>query len=203
VLTIGLDIGLWNLKTDFEYHLRNRGLKPWHKCWHTGSLPDNTREEHVIFPLIAPGGRFIGHQRYFWRRPKLRSNDEQGKYITTYLKEAKLTGIYGWDNCFGCGPLFVTEGIWDSIRVNNCYLDCVALLCNSPSKQMKQYIRMIANGRPIVALIDRDENKAGERLGRAFDYSFEPAHGYGDYNDMPHSVCFEHMTNILNSLRRQ
>lgn len=181
----------------FTQHLKARGLKPWHKCWTTDDQPDNPMEEYVVFPLVAPGGRFVGHQRYFWQRPKLRSNDEQGRYITTYLAESKLTGFYGWDNCFGHGPLFVTEGIWDSLRVNNCWVDCVALLCNSPSKQLRQYIRMLANGRLVIALIDRDENKAGEKLGRAFDLAYEPAEGYGDYNAMPHDVCFAHMTHIL------
>jgi len=61
---------------------------------------------------------------------------------------------------------------------------------------------LIAGNRPIVALIDRDENKAGERLGRAFDLAFEPAEGYGDYNAMPHDVCFEHMTHVLDKTRR-
>jgi hypothetical protein len=117
------------------------------------------------------------------------------------LKECKLTGFYGWQNCRGYGPLFVTEGIWDSIRVNNCYVDCVALLCNSPSRQLKQYIRALACGRPVVALIDRDANKAGEKLGRAFGLAYEPVDGYEDYNDMPPEVCFEHITYILEAVR--
>jgi len=186
--------------SEFEQHLRERGLNAMHRCWSTGPLPKKPRDEHVIFPLIAPGGRYIGHQRYFWRRDKLRSNDEQGKYITTYLDECKLTGFYGWENCYGHSPLFVTEGIWDSIRVGNCYFDCVALLCNSPSRQLKQHIRMLANGRSVIALIDRDENKAGERLGRAFDYAFEPDKWYEDFSAMPHDVCFARMTKILNTL---
>ncbi len=172
-----------------------------HRCWSTGPLPDSPMEECVIFPFVAPGGRFIGHQRYFWRRPKLRSNDEQGRYISTFLPECKLTAFYGWPNCFGHGPLFITEGIWDSIRVNNCHVDCIALLCNSPSKQLKQYIRMMLGGRPLVALIDRDQNKAGEKLGRAFDYAYEPTEGYEDFGAMSHDVCFARMTEILTDLR--
>jgi len=181
---------------EFDNHLLERGLVN-QKHWSTGPMPDSPMEEHVVFPLMAPGGRFIGHQRYFWRRPKLRSNDEQGRYISTFLAECKLTGFYGWDNCRGVGPLFVTEGIWDSIRVGNCGVDCIALLCNSPSKQLKQYLRMIACSRPIVALIDRDENKAGEKLGRAFDLSFEPLSSFCDYNDMPPQTCAMHMADIL------
>ena len=172
-----------------------------HKHWCTGPLPETPNEEHVVFPLVAPGGRFVGHQRYFWRRPKLRSNDEQGRYITTYLAECKLTSFYGWDNCCGHGPLFVTEGIWDSIRVVNCYVDCIALLCNSPSKALKHYLRLLVRDRPIVALIDRDDNNAGEKLGRAFDHYYFPANGHEDFNAMPHDVCFAHITQILRQLR--
>jgi len=196
----GFNVESQNMK-DFELHLQNRGLCPRYRYWSTGPLPESPKEECVIFPLIAPGGRFIGHQRYFWRCPKLRSNDEQGRYITTFLPEYKLTAFYGWQHCYGYGPLFVTEGIWDTIRVTNCYVDCIALLCNSPSKQLKQHVRMIAGGRPIISLIDRDKNKAGEKLGRAFDWWFEPEVGYEDFNAMPHDVCFDKITEILNKVK--
>ena len=186
---------------DFAQHLKERGLRSLHHYWWSGPLPDAPNEEHIVFPLVAPGGKYVGHQRYFWRRPKLRSNDKQGRYISTFLPAYKLTAFYGWENCFGHGPLFVTEGVWDSLRVGNCYVDCLALLCNSPSKQLKQYVRLLSGRRPIIALIDRDENKAGERLGRAFDLAVEPAAGYGDYNAMPHDVCFEHITMILDRIR--
>lgn len=187
--------------SEFKQHLRDRGLRRWHQCWHTGALPDSPLEEHVVFPLFAAGGRYVGHQRYFWRRPKLRSNDEQGRYITTFLPEYKLSGFYGLDNCYGHGPLFVTEGIWDSLRVENCYVDCVALLSNSPSKQLKGYLRMQNRHRPVVSLMDRDENKAGERMAHMFDRAFSPVDGYDDFNAMPHEVCFEYMTWILEQLR--
>lgn len=191
------------MTSKFELHLRKRGLSRLHSFWSTGALPDTPMEEHVVFPLLTVDGKYIGHQRYFWRRPKLRSNDEQGRYITTFLPEYKLTGFYGWQNCFGYGPLFVTEGIWDAIRVSNCYVDCIALLCNSPSKQLKDLIRKIAMGRPIVSLLDNDENKAGEKLARVFDGYFLPQKGYGDFNAMPHDVCFPYMSLILEEVRRR
>lgn len=184
----------------FDNHVRQRGLRPWHRCYLTGLLPNNPSEEHVVFPLVMPGGRYVGHQRYFWRKPKLRSNDEQGRYVTTFLPAYKLTAFYGWENCRGVGPLFVTEGIWDSIRVGNCGFDCIALLCNSPNRQLRQYIRMLANGRLVVALIDKDENKAGERLANSFDGGFKPTYGYEDFNAMPHGICGARMLEILREL---
>ena len=187
--------------SELSKHLSERGLKKWHHCWCSGELPESPMEEHVVFPLFAAGGRFIGHQRYFWRRPKLGSNSEQGRSITTFLPEYKLSGLYGLDNCYGYGPLFVTEGIWDSIRVVNCYVDCLAILSNCPNKQLKGYLRMQSRLRPVVSLMDRDENMAGERLSHAFDYSFFPAYGYEDFNAMPHDVCFRHMTNILKEIK--
>jgi hypothetical protein len=50
--------------------------------------------------------------------------------------------------------------------------------------------------------MDKDENKSGERLAHAFDRAFFPADGYDDFNDMPHDVCFGHMTDILSSVRK-
>jgi hypothetical protein len=185
---------------EFDRHLRQRGLRPQYQYYKTECLPNNHIEEHVVFPFVMPGGRYVGHQRYFWRKPKLRNNDEQGRYVSTFLPEYNLTAFYGWPQCRGVGPLFVTEGIWDSIRVSNCGFDCIALLCNSPNIQLRKYIRLLANGAVIVALIDKDENKAGEQLASSFDFSFEPAHGYVDFNDMPQEVCELRMLEIMGEL---
>ncbi len=182
----------------FAQHLQERGLSHIYKHWSTGPLPNNPKEEHVVFPLVIPTGKNVGHQRYFWRCPKLRNNGESGRYITTILPEYKYTAFYGWDNCCGFGPLFITEGIWDAIRVSNCWVDCVAILCNSPSKQLRQYLRMIANGRPLVGLLDSDGNSKFESF---CDYVFYPVGDHKDFNDMPHDVCFEHITNILSKVQ--
>jgi hypothetical protein len=150
-------------------------------------------EEHVVFPLFSPIGVFIGHQRYFWRKGKNRGNI--GRYLTTILDPYKQVACYGWDNCRGFGPLFVTEGIFDAIRVSNCWVDCVACLCNNPSKQLKWLLKQIAGNRRLIALTDRDN--AGEKLGGWCDESYLPAHGYDDYNAMSHDVCFRHISQIL------
>jgi len=187
---------------EFDQHLYDRGLKQHHRCWKTGLLPDNPMDEHVVFPLLTPDGKYVGHQRYFWRRPKLRSNDEQGRYITTFLPEYKLTACFGWEYCRGYGPLFITEGIWDAIRVSNCYVDCLAVLCNNPSKQLRQYLQMLCKktSRVLVALVDSDG--PGQQLANSASYAFGPACGYKDFNDMSHDMCFERITKILDDVRK-
>lgn len=174
--------------SEFEWHLRERGLSQYHRCWHTGPLPENPKEEHVVFPLVMPGGKYIGHQRYFWRRT------EQGRYITTILPAYKNLAFYGYDNCFGFSPLFVTEGVWDSIRIGNCYVDSVAILTNKPSKQLRQYLYFLANGRPVYAMLDKDD--AGDKM-RVFDRWFKPPYHYKDWNEVPHDDCFQYITKIL------
>jgi hypothetical protein len=59
---------------------------------------------------------------------------------------------------------------------------------------------MLANGRLVVALIDKDENKAGERLANSFDGGFKPTYGYEDFNAMPHGICGARMLEILREL---
>jgi hypothetical protein len=189
------------MMVSFYQHLYHRGLRDYHRYWSTGELPTNPNEEHVVFPLIAPGGKYVGHQRYYWRRPKLRSNDEQGRYISTFLPEYKLTAFFGYEyTSWPTSCLFVTEGVWDCIRVANCGVNCLALLTATPSKCLRQYLRMLVGDCPLVALIDRDENKAGESLGKFCDYQFEPPGIYEDFNDIPPVECFKYIIEIENRL---
>jgi len=176
--------------TDFDRHLFHRGLKPWHRCW------IDTQLEVITFPIwsFEPNHQFIGYQRYTWRETKIRDNG--GKYFTWVAKDFKDRAAYGLENCFGHGPLFIVEGIWDSLRVGACWFDCLALLTCSPSHNMKVHLRQLAGKRPIVALCDNDKNGSGLRLKSAADYSFVVPDPHKDVNEMSHEVCFDWLTSV-------
>jgi len=177
---------------NFTEHLKMRGLKPNHRVW------IDHLQEVVTFPLwsfpLLGKSRLIGYQRYNWQEVKIRNNC--GKYYTWLTDDSKDRGCYGLDNCYGHGPLFVVEGIWDSLRVVNCYFDCLALLTCSPCKNMRAHLRQLAGKRPIVALCDNDENKSGLRLKSAADYFFVVPDPYKDVNEIPHDVCFNWLTEV-------
>jgi Toprim-like len=193
---------MYNLPSDFSafgYHLRSRGLMPWHRCW------VDPATEVVTFPLwsieaiASQNRRLIGYQRYDWRGEKLRDNG--GKYFTYANEHFKDRAAYGIENCYGYGPLFLVEGIWDSLSVVNCYFDCIACLGCSPSKNLKAHLRQLAGNRPLVGLLDHDENRAGNRLASSCDLWYYPPEGYKDVNSMPYNICFDWLTNVRNMVQ--
>lgn len=165
---------------DFHYHLMNRGWRNWLNSW------VDFDSEVVVFPLLTVDrSKLIGYQRYRWNEPKIRGNQEHGnqRYFT-YVSEAyKGMAIYGWDNCFGHGPLIVTEGIFDALKVTNCWWDCVALLTNQPTKQFKDWFRMVTRGRCVCAVLDQGEPT--DRWLQLADYVWYPPSQYKDLGDMP------------------
>jgi len=182
----------------FSEHLKVRGLKPWHRAW-------VDREQELVtfplwsFPCFGKSG-LIGYQRYNWREIKI--HDNGGKYFTWVSTNYKDRVCYGLDNLFGHGPLFIVEGVWDSLRVGACWFDCLALLTCSPCTNLKAHLRQLAGEKPIVALCDNDANKSGLRLRSVADHSFVVPSPYKDVNEMTHEVCFDWLTEVQRRLKK-
>jgi hypothetical protein len=170
--------------TSFYYHLMDRGWRPW-----LNSFVD-WDSEVVTFPLFSHGTahshcpKWIGYQRYRWDQPKVRGNNALNQRYYTYVQtEHKGMAVYGWDNVFGHGPLFICEGIWDALKVTNCWWDCIALTTNQPTKQMVGWLKDVTRGRRVVALMDRGEPY--ERWMRIATEAWYPPERYNDIGDMP------------------
>lgn len=146
----------------FSEHLKTRGLKPWHKVWidKTGEL--------CTFPLWGWENRLIGYQRYNWKGDKKpRSNRLiDARYFTHISSAYHNEAVYGWNNLYGYGTVFITEGIWDSISIGNVWFDSLAILTATPSKELIRWLRCRIN-RPIVAVCDNDD--AGKSLAKMGD----------------------------------
>lgn len=160
----------------FREHLKQRGWTPILHSW------VDWTSEIVTFPLYSTSGKMIGYQRYDWKAEKTRDNGKP-RYFT-YISEAyKGCYVYGLENIFGHGALFVTEGIFDSIRVSLNWFDCLATLTATPTKQTIQWLKMFAVNRPLIAIADEDG-----KLGRGWaDKQYvPPAH---DISDMEHDAA--------------
>lgn len=166
---------------DFCEHIRERGLRPWHKAW------VDYDNELVTFPIFF-GDKLAGSQKYNWKDLK-KGRDNTGRYYTYVSDAYKQCICYGMDNCIGYGPIYIVEGIWDSIRLSNCWVDSLAVLCNDPHKQLRQWIKIYAAGRPIIAVCDRDS--AGGRLASVGDCAWTVPEGYKDVNEMTDDECQE------------
>lgn len=142
---------------DWSNHLRERGLRPSFKYWTA------LETQEVLFPLWMPGsGRLVGYQKYNWREAKTRSN--AGKYFTWIIKEYKPLGIWGWEYANISEPIFIVEGIWDAISIINCGYSALAILTATPALELTCWLKMNLCGRRTIAILDCDENKAGDGL---------------------------------------
>jgi len=154
--------------------------------------------ETITFPLLTiDRAKLIGYQRYQWDAEKIRGNvpGRKQRYYTWMPDAYKGMAIYGWDNCFGHGPLFVTEGIFDALKVTNCWHDCVALLTNSPSKQFKQWFRDVTRYRRVIALMDSGESH--DRWQQIANKTFYPPNNYDDIGDVPLEEVQEFLINVV------
>lgn len=144
----------------FTKHLIRRGLS----SKYTNNVFIDRFEEIVTFPLWNCTGQFLGYQKYDWKADKLRNNDNKGKYYT-YRRKDWLT-FWGLDLIdLSCKePLYIVEGVWDAVSVNNAGFKCIAVLSNHP-KQLKNLLNCLPC--KTVALCDGDD--AGKMLSKVTD----------------------------------
>jgi hypothetical protein len=184
-------VGAGCLGGEFYNHLIDRGWAPYLRSW------VDWEHEIVTFPLWVPGGKLIGYQRYIWNADKLRDNNSKGRYFTWVADTHKKCYVYGYDSVFGCGPLFVTEGVWDCVKVHINWFDCVATLTSTPHKQTKQWLRFIAGRRPIVAIADNDGV-----LGRGWADEVVHINNYKDIGDMPREEAGQLLKEVCDGYRK-
>lgn len=117
-------------------------------------------EDVATFYLYNLSGRIVGYQQYRPRADKTKHNcPKEGRYFT--YKSSDAIAVFGLESLhLRSDVLFVTEGIFDAMRLTEVGLPAIAMLSNNPSKQVKQWIKSL--GRYIVAVVDNDQ--AGSSL---------------------------------------
>ncbi len=123
-------------------------------------------ENVVTFYLYNLSGQIIGYQSH---QPNVRNrcgfNLPENRYYT-YRKLPTIT-MFGTETLgLHNGPIFLTEGLFDSCRFSYFGYSSLATLCNDPPKDYLNYLKCL--GRPIIAVCDND--KAGLKLAKLGDY---------------------------------
>ena len=144
----------------FTRHLTRRGLD----SKYTSKVYIDRLDEIVTFPLWSCTGQLLGYQKYDWNADKLRNNDTKGKYYT-YRRKDWLT-FWGLDliDLSSVEPLYLVEGVWDAVSVNNAGFRCIAVLSNNP-----QQLKNLLNCLPCKTIALCDGDKAGKMLSRVTD----------------------------------
>jgi len=176
---------------NIEAHLRDRGLDP-----------DNI---HVIidkenglatFLLYNLSGQLVGYQRYNPMGDKKdHTNSLSAKYFTWVTKESEKTAklaVWGTEFIDPDNPnLFVTEGIFDAVKIHNAGLPVVAVLGNNP-KVLKSWFAIL--NKHTIAVIDNDA--AGKSLANLTDEHFVTPAPYKDLGEMPQGAVNKFLASV-------
>ena len=110
----------------------------------------NEQERIATFTLFNLMGTWCGYQQYRPDCTKLaKNNPRDGRYYTYCSKDQKA--VFGLETFHRPGSLFLTEGLFDAVRLHNLGFAAVATLTNDPL-HLKEWLRMLS--RHTVAVCD-------------------------------------------------
>lgn len=133
--------------------------------------------------LYNLSGQIIGYQRYNPSFPSTMPGDGKQAVLRdrryyNYISPGMI-GLFGIESYdVNCSCVFVTEGVFDACRLTNRGACAIAMLTNSPSSSMKNFLTCL--GKPLIAICDND--KAGMRL-RSVGNHFEIVQGGKDLGE--------------------
>lgn len=141
----------------------------------------------ATFMLYNLSGEIVGYQHYNPAGSKSvrgagSADKSQVKYFTyvTRAGETKKIALWGVDTIrYDVPYLFLTEGIFDAVKLHNENLPAVATLCNDP-KTLGSLFRSL--GKTIICVMDRDQ--AGIKLKRWADVQLIVPDQFHDLGEM-------------------
>lgn len=142
-------------------------------------------EENCIatYLLYNLSGQIVGYQQYNPLGDRKVNNKPNARYYTYVSKNKSSVVLYGLESLdISDGVIYVTEGIYDAMRLTNKGQTALATLTNSPSKDVINQLKLL--NRPIVVVCDNDN--AGRKLAKCGDY-VEVVEGAKDLAEAPES----------------
>lgn len=174
---------------NIKQHLKDRHFDlAVHTAW------VDEAEGVAVFPLWDLSHRWVGYQQYRPEGDKKRfNNPKEGRYFT--WRHGKI-GVWGLESWKFSNTLFITEGIFDACRLTERGYSAIAMVANDLDKMTKNWLWTIRAQRPVVAVCDNDDNRAGHKLAKAGHtfHMMDEFHDMGDASD-------EYVTKFLSHYR--
>lgn len=172
---------------DIKEHLISRGMDPLHPSVRLD-------EENCIatFLLWNLSGVLVGYQQYNPHGTKQLRNDERNRHVLKYFTyvgdEGDAVGgnkrrlaVWGLESTRHDDTIiYLTEGVFDAVKLHALGLPAVAVLANDP-KHIRPWL--VALNRRVIAVCDNDA--PGHRLGSIAHASIVVPTPYNDVGDMP------------------
>jgi len=147
----------------------------------------HTSETQATFLCYNLSGQLTGYQRYSPLAPSLSKNSPQGKYFTY---RSNLVSIFGLETLtMASKTVFITEGIFDITRLTKHGLTGIALLTNSPSTSLKNFLSCL----PQKLILIPDNDDGGEFLKKSLTGIFDDIiiNPYKDLGEASESFIYE------------
>ena len=182
---------------DIISHLKERGIDP--KL--TRVLIDEKTSDSYFF-LYNLTGQMVGYQKY----NPLMAKTGQGR-----LEDPRLARYFIWAGDEGYGKkiavwgletlnwtdefLFITEGIFDCVKIHQAGEPAIAVMCNDPSDSLKSWIKTLPQKRIVIY----DNDIPGKKLKKIGDYNFTVPDPYKDLGEMSQ----EEATRFIKEIKSQ
>lgn len=193
------------IRESVESHLKSRGVDP-----ERTQVVVDEESGTATFLLFNLSGQLVGYQQYTPDAPKERNNDPFGRYFTfrgmegdlTRRKGQKKIAVWGlestqWDDPY----VFITEGIFDAVKIQNAGRPAIAILSNA-GPGLRAWFKAL--GKFVIVIEDNDaagaklsNPKEGVYLG---DHSVTVPDPYKDLGDMPQEEATAFVNRILEEL---
>lgn len=174
---------------NLKEHLLSRGMQPDRP----GLLLDE-ESNRATFLLYNLSGQIVGYHQYFPEGTKQIRNEEHRrdelKYFTFVGDEGgdlgrkagkKKLAVWGIETVKQeHDTVFIAEGIFDAVKLQNLGLAAIAALANDPYP-IRPFLKALS--KRVVSICDRDD--AGRRLASLADLAFSVPEPYHDLGDMP------------------
>jgi hypothetical protein len=192
---------LTTLLEDYDIigHLRSRGVDP-----DKSTVLLDKENGIATFLLYNLSGQLVGYQRYNPRGDKKdHSNSLMAKYYNYVIKLSKdgkgtsAIAVWGLEDIDMSSPyLFVTEGIFDAVKLKNMGISAIAVLSNNPI-HLKPWL--MALQKKIIAVLDHDDS--GSKLKSIADFHITTPEPYKDLGEMPDEEVVKFMTPIIDKFK--
>ena len=135
----------------------------------------------ATFLLYNLSGQLIGYQQYNPNSKDKKTNHPRtARYFTYVSKYAKNIGVFGVDTIDKRNYLFITEGIFDAIKLHNLGLPAVAVLSNH-TKILRSWFKAL--NKTTIVICDNDD--AGRKLASIGKIALTTPAPYKDLGEMP------------------
>jgi len=181
-------------------HLKQRGLNQ-----NTKFIYDELSGDTFFF-LYNLSGQITGYQKYNERYPKTGQNrlddPRKAKYFIWAGDEGsgKKLAVWGLETTkIDDKYLFITEGIFDCVKIHNAGYPGIAVLCNDPSGSMRNWL----NSLPQKKIVIYDNDRAGRRLRSVGNYSFCVPGDNKDLGDLTQEEANQFLKDCMNEIENK